>query len=59
MYTMMHNRGCDNCGAFIPATDLLGPRCGNTNAAPLSEPKIFALNKKGCGIWSANMPTCD
>lgn len=56
---MMHNKGCETCGAFIPATDLLGPRCGNTNAAPLSEPKIFERNKNGCGIWSGCVPKAD
>ena len=59
MNTMMHNRGCNNCGAFIPATDLLVPRCGNENAAPLSEPKMFGLSRKGCAIWSPCMPKAD
>jgi hypothetical protein len=48
---MMHNRGCDKCGAFVPSTELVGPRCANVNGAPLSEPKMFSLKKNGCTIW--------
>jgi hypothetical protein len=56
---MMHNQGCDKCGAFVPSTELLGPRCGNTNGAPLSEPKMFALKKNGCAIWTPSVPKAD
>jgi hypothetical protein len=56
---MKHNQGCDKCGAFVPSTELLGPRCGNTNGAPLSEPKMFALKKNGCVIWSPSIPKAD
>jgi hypothetical protein len=56
---MMHNKGCNNCSAFIPNTDLLISRCKNENGAPLHEDKIFAMNKKGCPIWSGSVPKAD
>jgi hypothetical protein len=56
---MKHNQGCETCGGFIPCTELLGPRCANENGAPLTEPKMFALKRKGCGIWSPCIPKAD
>jgi hypothetical protein len=56
---MMHNRGCDTCGAFVPSTGLLRPRCANVNGAPLSGPKIFSLKKNGCILWVSPVPKAD
>lgn len=56
---MMRNQACNTCGAFIPAKERVSPLCRNENGAPLSEPKIFAIKKNGCPIWSASIPKAD
>jgi hypothetical protein len=56
---MMRNKGCDTCGAFVPGTEMPGPRCGNTDGAPLSGPKMFSLKKNGYAIWSRPVPKAD
>ncbi|WP_157677620.1 hypothetical protein [Methanoregula boonei] len=49
---MDHQHTCETCGAFIPRTELLMPRCDNTGASPLSEPKIYKIRRQGCPVWS-------